>query len=498
MTKATPPDLSAILPWLQEARWFASKHSASVREHVTVVDALAIQYDPQRVPTHWIFFLAYGEQSSTSHYIVPVRCDLNAGRSAQCVDAATDPVFAAWLLGLIASEGSQPTAAGLLCGRRTAAANSLTFEPGGTSLDVCSIGGDASNTTLIVREHEQTDRSDVMKLIRRFRPGIQPEVEVANFLMQNGWGGSPELLGWLEYQPANDAGSSGVVATVHRGLSAAKSLWDHLLASLLDETTSSAEVDAVVEAAGTLTANMHKALACQSDSPDSAFAAVCPTPAVIAALEETMQAHARSVFSELETTGVSGSVQSRIRNLLTSRETLLKRFAALKETPCEAAFIRVHGDYHLGQLLYQPHSEKLWVIDFEGEPSRTLAERRERASVWKDLAGICRSFDYLARCASRQTHQFAIDSSRLSRLFLTAYARQAAGAAFWPHCETEARSLCTAFILDKAIYELAYELHNRPDWIEVPLAALEQILLDGEGVPPCFPPEENPSQTEGL
>jgi maltose alpha-D-glucosyltransferase/alpha-amylase len=139
--------------------------------------------------------------------------------------------------------------------------------------------------------------------------------------------------------------------------------------------------------------------------------------------------------------------------------------------------IRVHGDYHLGQLLVAEKGSVL-VIDFEGEPGRPLAERRGKTAAAKDVAGMCRSFDYLLRHVAKLTGRpyDTADLERLEACYLAAYREVAAGQPWWPADRETADALLAVFKLDKAIYELAYELNNRPDWIDVPLAAIEEAV----------------------
>ena len=138
----------------------------------------------------------------------------------------------------------------------------------------------------------------------------------------------------------------------------------------------------------------------------------------------------------------------------------------------------MHGDYHLGQVLVGEHDDRVFVIDFEGEPGRSLEERRCKTPAAKDVAGMCRSFDYLLRHVSKTTGRLyaAADLERLESGYLDAYRSIADGQPWWPADRRHADALLAAFTLDKAIYELAYELANRPDWIDVPLAALEQAV----------------------
>jgi maltose alpha-D-glucosyltransferase/alpha-amylase len=118
------------------------------------------------------------------------------------------------------------------------------------------------------------------------------------------------------------------------------------------------------------------------------------------------------------------------------------------------------------------------VIDFEGEPGRPLAERRGKTAAAKDVAGMCRSFDYLLRHGAKLTGRpyASANLERLEACYLAAYREVAAGQPWWPADRETADALLAVFKLDKAIYELAYELNNRPDWIDVPLAAIEEAV----------------------
>jgi trehalose synthase-fused probable maltokinase len=167
----------------------------------------------------------------------------------------------------------------------------------------------------------------------------------------------------------------------------------------------------------------------------------------------------------------------RLRAVAGCAANLRSRLMAVAEIDAGAAWIRVHGDYHLGQVLLDGHDRPL-VIDFEGEPGRSLEERRAKTTACKDVAGMCRSFDYLLRCAARDGGPaYRADESRgLQRRFVEGYARRVAGQEWWPTRPADADSLLAASMLDKAVYELAYEIRNRPDWIEVPLAAVEALL----------------------
>jgi maltose alpha-D-glucosyltransferase/alpha-amylase len=154
------------------------------------------------------------------------------------------------------------------------------------------------------------------------------------------------------------------------------------------------------------------------------------------------------------------------------------------------ARIRVHGDYHLGQTLRTPDGD--WaIIDFEGEPARSLAERRQRASVLKDVAGMLRSFAYARGAAERAAEasavpdreardRLAVWESGARRAFLEGYRQALAAAAmrFVPDDDEAFARALAAWELDKALYEVAYEARNRPDWLELPLRSLLPDLVD--------------------
>lgn len=466
--------LAAVAAWLPTARWFADKDCNVDAAQLELVDAVALT-DGGAAADLQLLLVKLAGQTHRGCYAVPVRQLPDAAGSHGCVDAAASDNFAAWLLGQVSWEGSQAGMHGRLVGRRTAAGAGLHRADG--PLRVIPLGGDASNTSLLVASAAEADQGlpVLMKLIRRYRTGIQPEVEIGAFLARVGFAGSPPLLGWLEYQPADGAGESGVIATVHAGLAGTESLWDYLCSRSQQADCPPDELVAIAADLGRLTAAMHAALAGQDHH--AAFQPQQPTAAAGEALAAAMVDHANSVFAELAA-ACPQPLRPRVNAVLAQQATLVERLQQVGRRPLTASFIRVHGDYHLGQVLIDPATARLWVIDFEGEPSRSLTERRTKTSIFKDVTGVCRSFDYLARHLSRQRGSRPLAAEQLVAAFLAAYAAAAAGHCFWPADPDEVDRLLAAFTLDKAIYELAYELHHRPNWLEVPLAAVERILAD--------------------
>jgi maltose alpha-D-glucosyltransferase/alpha-amylase len=179
--------------------------------------------------------------------------------------------------------------------------------------------------------------------------------------------------------------------------------------------------------------------------------------------------------------------------VLAAEERILERFRRLTSRKLAAERTRIHGDYHLGQVLYT--GRDFVILDFEGEPARSLSERRLKRSPMRDVAGMLRSFQYAAYVALFEEVASGVSSPEagpvleswalywerwVSAAFLQAYLNRVRGAEFLPESAEEREILLDTFLLEKAIYELGYELNNRPDWVRIPLQGIRQIL-DGEG-----------------
>lgn len=405
-------------------------------------------------------------------------------------DAVCTPAFAHWLLETVFSGRTVSAASGgRFVGRclgPLAAGDNRLRDAG--RLDVTPLGPDASNTSFVVTA---AGRGFVVKLFRACRSGIQPEVEVGEFFASaSPWSGTPRLCGWLDYDRED---GPVAIATVHEFVPGCTTAWDHLVGLLTGPehaAESALETAANVAAAlGRTTAAMHRALAAPSDH--AAFAALQATPDWWRAAAEGMRRHAADVFARIAARlpQISGPVARRLAAVVEARPRLLARFDGLADPPVDCGLIRVHGDYHLGQVLVATADvapldgtvpeRGLFVIDFEGEPGRSLDERRSRTAAAKDVAGMCRSFDYLVRHAGKLSARPADPAAarRLERAYLESYRAASAGQPWWPAATSDAARVLAAFALDKAIYELAYEFDNRPDWIDVPLGALETIGL---------------------
>jgi maltose alpha-D-glucosyltransferase/alpha-amylase len=229
---------------------------------------------------------------------------------------------------------------------------------------------------------------------------------------------------------------------------------------------------------GRRTAEMHLALA---SGHDAAFAAHTPDPSDLAGLRDQLASHAAHAFDLLKThlSGLPDDTVEAAGLALSRRGVLLAKFRALEAVDRPGQWTRIHGDYHLGQVLRSKGD--FVILDFEGEPARPLAERRRKHSPLKDVAGMVRSFSYaayvaLTRYTTRRPEDYAqleswarLWESAVSREFLRAYREAIGGSAIIPAEPDAFKALLDIYILDKALYELVYELDNRPAWIRIPL-----------------------------
>lgn len=461
---ATLADLSArIGRWLPAARWFPGKDRGE--GSVRVIDLVALP-GPGSIAVALV-------AAADTVLVVPVAVPSGA-------DAGHEPGFAGPFTRLALGGGELEGCHGRLVGHPVAPTADPALPPGVASAEVRArpLGADASNTSLVVDGADAAD-AVVLKVFRQARPGIHPEVEFGRFFaVATDWRETPRLRGWVEYLPAEAAGPGAAVATLHSFKPGCRSAWEVLVGWLADGGLDGGHRGPILDLArslGAVTARMHRALASRRDLPDFA-----PAPASAAgrrALGERLAAHARAVLPTASGAARGSPFAARLARLAAEAPALAATLRSVADAGTGAADIRVHGDYHLGQVLVAADGARVMPIDFEGEPTRSLEERRGKTSAAKDVAGMLRSFDYSLAIAARIPGAGRGDPGPLATAFLEAYRHDAAGASWWPSDAGEERALLTAFTLDKAIYELAYELANRPDWVEVPLAALEAIAF---------------------
>ncbi|MBI2835554.1 MAG: maltose alpha-D-glucosyltransferase [Acidobacteria bacterium] len=370
-----------------------------------------------------------------------------------------------------------------------------------------------SNTSLIF------DERWVLKIFRRLEPGPNPELEVTRHLSEKvGFTRVPPLAGAIEYVRG---GAEPVTLGVLQGfMSSQANGWDHALDELgrfYDRVTGQAAppetkaepsplhlveatpppraletVGIYLDAAGRLgkrTAELHLALA--DDRGDPAFT---PEPLTSTDLRQYASEMRSTVLDALQALQRSigmlrESVAERAAELLAHRDELLRHLDALAVPDTGAMKIRVHGDYHLGQVLWSEGD--FYIIDFEGEPARPLEEHRMKRSPLKDVAGMVRSFSYAAYAGLfAYTVNRPADFARLepwarawqawtAGVFLRTYFSTAATGPLVPKDRDHLKRLLDAFTLQKAAYELLYELNNRPDWVRIPILGMWSLLGSG-------------------
>jgi maltose alpha-D-glucosyltransferase/alpha-amylase len=214
------------------------------------------------------------------------------------------------------------------------------------------------------------------------------------------------------------------------------------------------------------------------------------------ALYQSFRGQVTRIFGTLrkQLNRLPDSIGPDAQHLFEQQDALLKRFHAIVNRRLTAQRVRFHGDYHLGQVLYT--GRDFMIIDFEGEPARPLSERRTKRSPLRDVAGMLRSFHYAASSAlldMRDANLIARDDPLADRWaafwyrwvsasFLRAYLDTACDARFMPKERSELELLLDVFLLDKAVYELGYELNNRPDWVQVPLHGILDLIRVPEPV----------------
>jgi maltose alpha-D-glucosyltransferase/alpha-amylase len=239
------------------------------------------------------------------------------------------------------------------------------------------------------------------------------------------------------------------------------------------------------ELLGQRTAELHVALA--SDASDPAFAPETFSSFYRRSVYQSLRTLAKQAFTLLQKRVklLPNGLQADAKKVLDLEKDIYVRLRSILDLKVTAMRTRHHGDYHLGQLLYT--GKDFVITDFEGEPARALSERRMKRSPLRDVAGMLRSFDYAAVSALKSGGIRAEDLPALepwarfwnlwvSVVFLKSYLAVASEGGFLPKSKDEMKALLDLYVLEKAIYELGYELNNRPDWIGVPIQGILEII----------------------
>lgn len=369
-------------------------------------------------------------------------------------------------------------------------------------------GSEAERLAATVLEGEQSNTSIlfggrlILKLIRRVESGPHPDEEIGLFLSEvPGFENSPPLAGVIRYHPPG--GQPMSIGLLHGYIPNEGDAWrftveavrlflERVMDARSSERREPAGVGADLESArilGRRTARLHLALASRPDQPGFA-----PEPFTIEyqrSLHLSMCALAERVFDALRRNmeRIPTEAKGDAERLLARRVEVLDRFAWVRDRPVSALRTRVHGDYHLGQVLWT--GGDFVILDFEGEPSQPLVTRRVKQSPLRDVAGMVRSYHYaafhalstfLATHAATREEQAAWRSSAndwyawVSGAFVETYLQAMGDSPVLPRLQRDLQGLLSIHLLEKAVYELGYELDNRPEWVWLPLQGIAQVL----------------------
>jgi maltose alpha-D-glucosyltransferase/alpha-amylase len=527
---------SALPAYMPARRWFGGK--ARTIRSVEVVEAVplsgffltlvSVSYTEGAPQTYMLpLSFASGQRAEQVRRQTPeaVLAEVKVGAEGVVYDASWDKDFAMALLEAI-KEGrrfkgaSGDVVAWPMHAGDTPAASSGNgdvgpgiLDPGLSSLEPSIMKAEQSNTSIAYGDRL------ILKLFRRLEEGTSPELEVGRFLVEKGFANTPPLAGAIEHH--RGAKEPITLAVLQRFVPNQGDAWRYTLDSLAryfdtgwdpmssgdllprghhllamqEEEVPQPVRDAIgpyLESArllGRRTAEMHLTLA--SDPANPAFA---PEPFdahyrwFIYESMRDLTAHAFLLLNN-NLASLPDEARSEVEATAGRQDEVMARFRPLIEQELAAVRTRCHGDFHLGQILYT--GSDFMIIDFEGEPVRSLEERRRKHSPLKDVAGMLRSFHYAAASALQAHVSKELDRGGdpllaeqradawylwVSATYLKEYLAVTSKASFLPQARDELQVLLDAHLLEKAVYELIYELNNRPSWVRIPLRGVKQIM----------------------
>jgi maltose alpha-D-glucosyltransferase/alpha-amylase len=521
LQRSLPPQLPAFL---SKQRWFGGKarqiRAAELADVIPIRDTaseflllvVSVKYDDGTGESYSIPVSCAEERSSFSDSdSASLKVEAQQSGSALILtDALKNEDFLNTLLEMIRSNVTMVGHNGTLRGLQTTAYPHLYPSSAGVLLPK-PVGAEQSNTSIIYGDRL------ILKFFRRLEEGINPDLEVGTFLTEKAhFPHIPQLAGSLEYRTSDGRQTSqGILQAFvpNRG-----DAWTHTLDSLKEfyeavaqhpgdatavglGSTSSAQperdlpefarksVGPYLQAAALLgqrTAEMHLALA--SEAQDPVFRAEPFTMEFQRVLQRSLLDLTAQVFGLLRDRRsiLPAEWSSKADEFPRWEREAAGRFQATLSTPIHAMRVRIHGDYHLGQVLYT--GSDFVIIDFEGEPARPLAERRIKRSPLQDVAGMLRSFHYAGfapllgerpvpeKDLRRLSAWAEIWSAWVSSSFLADYFATSGEAKYLPASRQETKKVLELHLLEKAIYELGYELNNRPTWVGIPLQGLSGLL----------------------
>jgi maltokinase len=453
-TRAAVLDPDVVAQWLARQRWYATKS----RQIATLDFAQTVALEPGS-PLVLVLAQTGFAIGTRELYQLPItfispdelgeREPIQRGDGWVAVDAVADPELGRELLRAIDDERTIETDEGYARFVRVGSGGPLRHDAA-----VRPMGVEQSNSSIVFADET------VLKVFRRVEPGINPELEMLRFLTEHGFESIAPLQGYYEYESRSLHATLGVA---QRFIAGAVGGWELALDRISTDPTSFLTS---LGALGQVTAALHNVLA--SDNEDPAFAPEEPSQEALALLVATLDENIDRVFLRLPD-------DERVAVLAGRGQDVREQISQRAQLGIGGRLIRTHGDFHLGQTLHIPGG---WlIIDFEGEPARPLFERRQKNSPLRDVAGMLRSFAYAASAAAiHRSLPVPGDFERRARdAFLEHYLTEI-DSALLPAGEAAIHNLLSIFELEKLIYELQYELDNRPDWLPIPVAGITRLL----------------------
>ena len=521
-------ETESLLEYLPKQRWFAGKSrqlkstrildSAVLEKSGSALALVEVQFESGAPDVYQLVFaMAFGEAAEELRRSAP-NAVITGIVAEEEIGILHDGVFndqtCTELLSLMQNARELTLSHGLIRSVRGRGLQGLTASDA-DSLAVRRGSAEQSNTSILFGDRF------ILKLFRRQDVGINPDCEVGRYLTEKAnFDRVPPFAGSIEYESKDGqnltlAMLQGLVLNEGDGwkwtIEELDRYYEHCATvpipeNLGDEFASALELSAqppssaarehvglYLESAATLgkrTAEMHLALASPTDDP--AFSPEPFAPEELQFLIRELQDHAASVFDVLKerVSSLPDELLETAASVLSRRRRILQHFATFGARDSGGQLpqrIRIHGDYHLGQVLRV--KTDFVILDFEGEPARSLAYRRSKQCALKDVAGMLRSFGYAAYATLiNYTARHPEDLATLepwarfwersvAAEFLRAYRQAAQGADFLPADESDFQNLLDAFLLDKALYEVLYELNSRPAWVRIPLMGIMSLSL---------------------
>ena len=520
--------LGSILPaYLKKSRWFGGK-GRPIR-NVEIVDSITVPGG--KSPSHMLQLEVSYVGATRQTYLLPVSlavqrqvlkvsrnhpgspiCELQLRNEQGLVyDGTYDRQLQDNLLNMITAKRTVKSGQSRLRGIRGSGLRRILAGKK-TALEPRVLGGEQSNTAILYGDRF------FLKLYRRPAAGPNPDEEISRCLTDyTDFTSFPSHAGSLQWQRTNS--DPMVIGLLLEYVPNEGDAWTYSLDCVEQYLTHAAAQKTkpqdielprsiyeirgqdipmpLLDMIGPIYLEMISLLAKRTAELHIALASLChdsqtvPEPFSLMyqkSVYQSMRALTLDVFAELENnlSDLDGETSASIKTVLDAKQEILRCFRRITAHRMSAMKIRIHGDYHLGQVLYT--GKDFVIIDFEGEPARPLSERRLKRSALRDVAGMIRSFHYAAHGAvllrpAVQPPNLEAGSQWVdlwyrcaAGTFLNSYLAAAGGADFIPADREDFNALLDAFLLQKAVYELGYELNNRPDWLPIPIKGIQRSL----------------------